>query len=222
MKKEDVQLCLVTDSEMCHGRDLAAIVAAAVKGGCTMVQLREKKADTRTFLSRAYEIKEVLKGTHVPLIINDRIDIALAADADGVHLGQSDMPVEVARKLLGKDKIIGWSVETMEDIEKANQMDIDYIGISPVFATSTKTDTAHPFGITGTRQAAAMSIHPTIGIGGIHRENAREVMECGIDGIAVVSEIMLAADPEQAAKELNKIINNNLPQTTQTTQTFFI
>lgn len=209
MKKEDVQLCLVTDSEMCHGRDLATIVAAAVKGGCTMVQLREKKADTRTFLSRAYEIKEVLKGTHVPLIINDRIDIALAADADGVHLGQSDMPVEVARKLLGKDKIIGWSVETMEDIEQANQLDIDYIGISPVFATSTKTDTAHPFGIAGTRQAAARSIHPTIGIGGIHRENAREVMECGIDGIAVVSEIMLASDPEQAARNLKASLTSD-------------
>ena len=181
---------------------LLRIVSDAVAGGVTMVQLREKTADTRTFLERAWALKRRLQGTGVPLIINDRVDIALAVDADGVHLGQSDMPVEIARRLLGPNKIIGLSVENLEQIESANELDIQYIGISPIFATPTKTDTKAPFGLEGARQAVMMSKHPTIGIGGINASNIDAVWATGLDGVAVVSAIMSAPDPQQAARDL--------------------
>lgn len=194
-------LNLVTDG--CHTTDqLLRIVNDAVSGGVTMVQLREKTADTRTFLERAFALKRLLQGTGVPLIINDRVDIALAVDADGVHLGQSDMPVTIARQLLGPDKIIGLSVENFEQIKEANQLDIQYIGISPIFATPTKTDTHTPFGLEGARQAVALSTHPTIGIGGINASNIAAVRATGLDGVAVVSAIMSASAPRQAAQEL--------------------
>lgn len=193
-----MRLCFVTDSS----EHLVEVVRLAVRGGITMVQLREKTADTRTFLARAIALRECLRGTGVPLIINDRVDIALAAHADGVHLGQTDMPVTIARQLLGPDKIIGLSVESLAQVEEANTLDVDYIGISPVFATPTKTDTHTPFGLEGTRQAVALSKHPTIGIGGINVANIAAVRATGLDGVAVVSAIMSAPDPEQAAKQL--------------------
>ncbi len=182
---------------------LVEVVRSAIAGGVTMVQLREKTADTRTFLERAWALKRLLQGTGVPLIINDRVDIALAVDADGVHLGQSDMPVEIARRLLGPDKIIGLSVESLEQIEQANALDIQYIGISPIFATSTKTDTKAPFGLDGARQAVKISTHPTIGIGGINATNIAAVRATGLDGVAVVSAIMSSSNPQHAAQELS-------------------
>lgn len=206
-----MHLCLVTDT--IHNSPLDAlpptehlveVVRSAVAGGVTMVQLREKTADTRTFLERAWALKRLLQGTGVPLIINDRVDIALAVDADGVHLGQSDMPVEIARRLLGPDKIIGLSVENFEQIDQANTLDIQYIGISPIFATPTKTDTKAPFGLEGARQAVKRSKHPTIGIGGINATNIAAVRATGLDGVAVVSAIMSAPDPQQAAQELRQ------------------
>ncbi|MCQ2311874.1 MAG: thiamine phosphate synthase [Paludibacteraceae bacterium] len=194
-------LNLVTDG--CHTTEqLLRIVKDAVRGGVTMVQLREKTADTRTFLERAWALKRLLQGTGVPLIINDRVDIALAVDADGVHLGQSDMPVDIARRLLGADKIIGLSVENIEQIDQANTLDIQYIGISPIFATPTKTDTKAPFGLEGARQAVKRSKHPTIGIGGINASNIAAVRATGLDGVAVVSAIMSAPNPQRAARDL--------------------
>lgn len=197
----DLSLYLVTDSGLCGERRLEDIVEAAVQGGCTMVQLREKDLDTGTFIARARILKKVLAPYHVPLIINDRVDVALAADADGVHLGQSDMSIADARRLVG-NKIIGWSVESMDDVRRANELDVDYIGISPVFATPTKTDTAQPFGIEGTRQAAAISKHPAVGIGGINRNTIDSLRNCGLAGVAVVSDIMLADDPRMVAHVL--------------------
>ncbi|MCQ2340531.1 MAG: thiamine phosphate synthase [Paludibacteraceae bacterium] len=197
----DLSLYLVTNSGLCGERRLEDIVEAAVQGGCTMVQLREKDLDTGTFIARARILKKVLAPYHVPLIINDRVDVALAADADGVHLGQSDMSIADARRLVG-NKIIGWSVESMDDVRRANELDVDYIGISPVFATPTKTDTAQPFGIEGTRQAAAISKHPAVGIGGINRNTIDSLRNCGLAGVAVVSDIMLADDPRMVAHVL--------------------
>ena len=204
-----MRLCLVTDitlspTVLCASctEHLCDIVEKAVSGGVTMVQLREKTADTHTFLERAFALKRLLQSTGVPLIINDRVDIALAVDADGVHLGQSDMPVTIARQLLGPDKIIGLSVENFEQIKEANRLDIQYIGISPIFATPTKTDTKTPFGLEGARQAVALSTHPTIGIGGINASNIAAVRATGLDGVAVVSAIICAPDPKKAAQEL--------------------
>ena len=203
MDKGSLKLYLVTDSALAGDRNIEDIVREAVEGGVTMVQLREKGLDTRQFIERAKKLKEILHG--VPLIINDRVDVALASDADGVHLGQSDMPCTTARQILGPDKIIGLSVENREQIIEANTLDVDYIGISPVFATPTKTDTAAPFGLDGLREAAEISKHPTVAIGGMNAGTAGEVFAAGADGIAVVSAIVCAPDPRKAAEELIEI-----------------
>lgn len=207
MKREDLRLYLVTDRPLAGDRDIMEIVKSAAQGGVTMVQLREKDCDTRTFVSLAMEMKEVLRPYGIPLIINDRIDVALASNADGVHIGQSDMPYGIARKLLGPDKIIGLSVENMEDILEANSLDVDYVGISPVFATPTKTDTAQPFGLEGLREAVKLSVHPSVAIGGMNAKTAADVMACGTDGIAVVSAIVCAPDPCKASMDLKAIID---------------
>ncbi len=202
----DVSLYLVTDRELSLGRSLEAVVEEAVKGGVTMVQLREKEASSLEFYQLALRLKACLKPFHVPLIINDRIDIALACDAEGVHLGQSDLPVDVARKLLGKNCIIGLSLESVADAEEANRLDVDYVAVSPVYDTSTKTDTSKALGLDGVRAIRAATRFPTVAIGGIHLPNAASIIEAGADGLAVVSAIMSATDPQEAAKELKQII----------------
>lgn len=207
MKKEELKLYLVTDRGLAGERAIEDIVKEAVEGGVTMVQLREKDIATRDFIALALRLKDVLKPYGVPLIINDRVDVALASGAEGVHIGQSDMPYAIARKLLGPSKIIGLSVENFEQIEEANSLDVDYIGVSPVFATPTKTDTAEPFGLDGLRKAVRMSVHPTVAIGGMNEHAAADVMACGTDGIAVVSAIVCAPDPKESSKNLLQIIN---------------
>ena len=207
MKKEELKLYLVTDRGLAGERSIEDIVKEAVEGGVTMVQLREKDIATRDFIALALRLKDVLKPYGVPLIINDRVDVALASGAEGVHIGQSDMPYAIARKLLGPSKIIGLSVENFEHIEEANSLDVDYIGVSPVFATPTKTDTAEPFGLDGLRKAVRMSVHPTVAIGGMNERTAADVMACGTNGIAVVSAIVCAPDPKESSKNLLQIIN---------------
>lgn len=207
MKKEELKLYLVTDRGLAGERSIEDIVKEAVEGGVTMVQLREKDIATRDFIALALRLKDVLKPYGVPLIINDRVDVALASGAEGVHIGQSDMPYAIARKLLGPSKIIGLSVENFGQIEEANSLDVDYIGVSPVFATPTKTDTAEPFGLDGLRKAVRMSVHPTVAIGGMNERTAADVMACGTDGIAVVSAIVCAPDPKESSKNLLQIIN---------------
>ncbi len=206
MKSFDLSLYLVTDRDLSLVRPLEFIVEEAVKGGVTMVQLREKNCSSLEFYELGVRLKKVLKPYNVPLIINDRLDIALAVDADGLHIGQSDLPWDVARRLLGKDKILGLSVETMEQAEESNHQDIDYIGISPVFATPTKTDTFTPFGLEGVKAVSAISSHPNVAIGGINLENAAQVMTHGANGVAVVSAISSAENPKLAAELLKKEI----------------
>ena len=201
-----MKLYLVTDRDLSLGRSLEEVVSEAVAGGVTMVQLREKETSTGEFVDLANRLIQMLKPLGIPLIINDRVDVALAVDADGVHIGQSDMPYKIARKLLGPDKIIGLSVENFEDIDKANGLDVDYIGISPVYGTPTKTDTAEPFGLDGLRKAVSMSVHPTVAIGRMNKHTVADVMATGCDGIAVVSAISSALSPGLAAKELMEII----------------
>lgn len=208
MRREDLRLYLVTDRDLSCGRPLADVVEAAVRGGVTMVQLREKECSSREFLELALEMKSLLAPYHVPLIINDRLDIALACDAEGLHIGQSDLPYEVARRLLGPGKIIGLSVESVQDALDANSLDVDYIGISPVYSTSTKTDTAPALGLDGVREITTVSRHPSVGIGGVNMKTAEAVVEAGADGISVVSAIMSAPDPEKAASALLRIVDS--------------
>ena len=207
--KNALKLYLVTDRPLSLGRDIEEIVREAVEGGVTMVQLREKECPTGEFVALAKRLKALLAPLGVPLIINDRVDVALAVDADGVHIGQSDMPYEVARRLLGKEKIIGLSVENFKDLEVANTLDVDYVGISPVYGTPTKSDTAEPFGLEGLRRAVEMSVHPTVAIGGMNAQTIGEVMAAGTDGVAVVSAICSAPSPRKAAEELLNIIKSN-------------
>lgn len=202
-------LYLVTDRDLCGGRPLKEVVAAAVAGGAAWVQLREKNLSTRVFVEEAAAVKALLAPHKVPLIINDRLDVALAVGADGVHVGQDDMPYPLARKILGTGKIIGLSVETWEDVEAAEKWDVDYLGVSPVFATPTKTDTKGSWGLEGIARIRSFSRHPLVAIGGLNATNTGAAVRAGADGIAVVSAICAAPDPLAAARELCRIIAEN-------------
>jgi len=203
----DYSLYLVTDRDLSRGRLTREIVEAAVAGGITCVQLREKSLGTRAFIDEALSIRALLKTRSIPLIINDRIDVALAVEADGVHLGQQDMPIGLARKIGGDSLIIGISVESIDDAERAEREGADYIGISPVFATPTKTDTGPPLGLHGVTEIRRRVDIPLVGIGGISHANGASVIAAGADGIAVVSAIVSAADPGAAARQLRKIVD---------------
>ena len=215
----DLSLYLVTDRPLSGGRDMAWIVREAAAGGVTMVQLREKDCSTSEFIALARELKAALQPFGIPLIINDRVDVALAVDADGVHIGQSDMPYETARALLGRDKIIGLSVETMDEVIAANALDVDYIGISPVYATPTKTDTLTPFGLEGVDEVMRLSRHRCVAIGGMNRDTIGEVIAHGVEGVAVVSAIVAAASPREASAELAAIIEKKRPSSPVTVLT---
>jgi thiamine-phosphate pyrophosphorylase len=191
---------LVTDQGACLHHPLETVVAEAVQAGVCCVQLREKTVDTRTFLDRALALKAILAPARVPLIINDRLDIALAAGADGVHIGQSDMPYAHARKLLGPHAIIGLSVETWDDVTGAQDLDVDYIGVSPVFSTPTKTDTKAPWGLEGVERIKGYSRHPLVAIGGLNQTTIDPVIRAGAQSIAVVSAICSARDPFAATQ----------------------
>ena len=203
-------LYLVTDRGLCGGKPLEEVVIGAVKGGAAYVQLREKDVSTRFFVEEAKRIKKILGKYRVPLIINDRVDIALACGAEGVHIGQEDMPYEIVRQLMGQKAIIGLSVETWEDVEVSQKLDVNYIGVSPVFATPTKTDTKGAWGLEGLAKIKAFSRHPLVAIGGINESNAREVVEAGADCIAVVSAICASSYPEAVARRINDIIYSAL------------
>lgn len=200
-EKPVFRLCLVTDRSLAKGRGLADIVAAAVRGGVTMVQLREKTATAREFLEQARMLKALLAGSGVPLIINDRVDIALAVDADGVHVGQNDMPWAQVRHLLGPGKIIGLSVTLASQMAQADAAAADYLGIGPVFAQTTKPDAADVLGIDGFAALRRLAgDKPVLAIGGIKAQHAGALRAAGAQGLAVVSAIMGAADPEAAAR----------------------
>jgi thiamine-phosphate pyrophosphorylase len=196
------RLCLVTDRPLSRGRSLTNIVAAAVKGGATMVQLREKDAGTRDFLEQARALKALLGPLGIPLVINDRVDIALAVDAEGVHLGQSDMPLAEVRRLIGPDKFIGLSASRREYILAEDAQAADYLGVGPVYAQQTKPGTAAPHGVEGFRALRALTRKPVMAIGGIKASNAAPIIAAGADGLAVVSAIVSADDPEAATREI--------------------
>jgi thiamine-phosphate pyrophosphorylase len=202
----DYSLYLVTDRGLSRGRSTLEIVRAAVRGGVTCVQLREKTGSAREFIAEALQVKAFLHACGVALIINDRVDIALAVGADGVHLGQSDLPLTSARSLAGGSLAIGISAESIQDAVAAQSGGADYLGVSPVFATSTKVDTAPPLGLAGLRDIRAAVKIPLVAIGGLNRGNAAAVIRSGADGIAVVSAIVAADDPEQAARAIKREI----------------
>lgn len=202
-----MQLYLVTDENACLGRDIFWVVEQAVKGGVTMVQLREKSLGTRAFIDRAKKMKDILLPYKVPLIINDRVDVALACDADGVHVGQSDMPYPILKDLLPPEKLIGLSAETKEDVIEAENWDLTYLAVSPLFSTLSKTDTLTPWGMDGLKWVKANSKHPLVVIGGLNDTNATTAISNGAEGIAVISAICSAISPYEAARYLKFLIN---------------
>ena len=198
---EALRLHLVTDSALCGARGMLAVVEAAVRGGVTCVQLREKSLATRAFVERARALKAWLLPLGVPLLINDRVDVALACGADGVHVGQSDMAPEDVRRLM-PGGLIGLSVESLAQLDAAERAPVDYYGISPVFATRSKHDAAPALGLDGLRAIRAGTRRPLVAIGGIDAGNAAQVMAAGADGLAVVSALCSSADPEATARDL--------------------
>ena len=202
----DYSLYLVTDRRLAKGRTTLDIIRAAVQGGVTCVQLREKTCPTREFITTALTIREFLQVRGIPLIINDRVDVAQAVGADGVHLGQSDMPLGLARALVNDSMLIGISVESLEEAVQAEAGGADYLGVGPIYPTPTKADAATPLGLQGLRAIRQAVSLPLVSIGGLNLQNAAPVIHHGADGIAVVSAIVAAADPEQAAQELRREI----------------
>jgi thiamine-phosphate pyrophosphorylase len=204
--KFDFGVYLVTDRGLSYPRTIEEVVISAVRGGVTTVQLREKDCSTREYVELAYKIHKILKPLNIHLIINDRIDVALAVDADGVHIGQNDMSFSDVRRLMGPKAIIGLSVETLEQAIQAEKLDVDYLGVSPIFRTPTKTDIATEWGIEGLKILRSKSRHKLIAIGGINLSNAEAVLEAGAGGLAVVSAICSAPDPEEITRQLRSIV----------------
>jgi len=202
----DFSLYLVTDRALAGERPLASIVAAAVAGGVSVVQIREKGADARAFLDEALALRRLLDAQGIPLIVNDRLDIALACGAAGLHIGQRDLPYAEARRLAGPGLLIGVSASTVDEAVAAERAGADYLGVSPVFATPTKTDAPAATGLDGLRRIRDAVRLPLVAIGGIHAGNAAAVLAAGADGLAVVSAIMAAADPRLAAAELREVV----------------
>lgn len=200
----DYTLYLCTDRELMTTDTITEAVELAIKGGVTVVQLREKDCSGRKFLEVAHEVKEITDAYEVPLIINDRLDIAMAVDADGVHLGQKDLPATVARELLGPDKIIGVSAWNAELALRAQKDGADYIGAGDVFGTSTKADTHHVSLQELAKIKKTVKI-PVVAIGGISMENIEKLKGTGIDGVAVISAILAARNITAAAEELFQV-----------------
>jgi thiamine-phosphate pyrophosphorylase len=198
--KDQLRLYLVTDSHLCITPDLTATVRLAVAGGVTMVQLRAKTATTAERVQMALALKVTLYGSGVPLLINDDVAAAVAADIDGAHIGQSDLTPAQARRLLGPDKIRGLSCETPQTVQDADPAVIDYLGLGPVFGTATKTDHAQPIGFDGLAGLVALSSLPNVAIGGLKASHISGVRASGADGMAVVSAICGQVDPRAAAR----------------------
>lgn len=206
MKKEDIDysVYLVTDRRDKTDEEFLNIIEEAIKGGTTIVQLREKTASTKEFYDLALRVKEITSRYGVPLLINDRIDIALAVDSEGVHIGQDDMPADIAREIIGEDKILGVSASTVEEAKKAEIDSADYIGSGAVFPTATK-DNADSVSKDELKEIVDSIDIPIVAIGGITVENASTLKDSGIDGFSVVSAIMSADDPRDASRKLKEI-----------------
>lgn len=204
---ERLRVYLVTDPSLCPGPALVDTVTAAVRGGVSFVQLRGKDASTRDRVDAARALKIALAGTRVPLVVNDDLAAAIAADVDGVHIGQDDVSPATARRRLGRGKIVGLSCETPEQVESADPDLIDYLGLGTVFPTSTKSDHKQAIGLSGLAQMAGLARVPTVAIGGLKQQHAGDVLRAGCDGIAVVSAICGQPDPERAAQEIRRAMH---------------
>ena len=197
----------MADIEVAGRKYIISSIEDAIEGGVSLVQLRAKNLVSREYLELSIKAREITKTKNIPLIINDRVDIALSCKADGVHLGQDDLPVSQARNILGKKKLIGVSVHTEKEAEEAEHRGADYLGVGPIYFTQTKKDLRPPLGLEGFREIRKRIRIPILAIGGINAENAGEIIAAGADGIAVVSAILASENIIKAAQDLNQAIS---------------
>ncbi len=204
-------LHVLTDRHWSHGRDMLSVVAAALDGGATVIQLRDKTASTRVLIEEGLALRALTRERGALLIVNDRLDVALALEADGAHVGQEDMPVEFARRLLGRERILGVSATTMEEAEEAVAGGADYLGVGPVFPSLGKADAGPATGVHLLTVLAQRYTVPLVAIGGITAENAAEVVRAGASGVAVITAVVSAEDITAATRQLRSAVERSMP-----------
>jgi len=202
----DLGVYLITDRACCGSRSVDEVVGAAIRGGVTLVQLRDKNVDARPMLALGRRLIDLLRPVGIGLIVNDRIDVAQVLDADGVHIGQQDIPYPEARRLLGPAKIIGVSVGSEAEARQAAGWDADYVGVGPVYPTATKPDAGAALGPDETARLATISGHRAVAIGGIDSANAAALYAAGLEGVAAISAICTAPDPAEATRRLVRVM----------------
>lgn len=200
------ELYVITDPDLSRGRSHIEVAELAIAGGATVIQLRDKKAHTRKLIEVGQALRDITRRSGVTFILNDRVDVALAVDADGVHLGEDDMPVSLARKLLGPNKILGASPENPDYARREEAAGADYLGIGSVFGTSTKPDAGPPIGLDALARVKRSVKIPVIAIGGVNASNAAQAILAGADGVAVISAVVGAQDITKAAQQLREIV----------------
>lgn len=205
MQPTDWSVCVITDHRTAGDRPLLDVVRAALAGGATMVQFREKAASTRAMVELGHALHDLTRAAGVPLIVNDRIDVALAINAEGVHVGQDDMPAPIARQIIGADRILGVSAETVAAAQQAETAGADYLGVGPIYATPSKADASAPIGLVGLGTILQATSLPTLAIGGITHANAAAVLQAGVAGLAIISAVIGAPDPEAAAHQFRSL-----------------
>lgn len=207
----DLGVYLITDRACCGARGVDAVVAAALANGVTLVQLRDKNVDARPMLALGRRLLELLRPAGIALIVNDRIDVAQALDADGVHIGQQDIPYPEARRLIGPTKIVGLSVGSEAEAREAAGWDVDYVGVGPVHPTATKQDAGNALGAAETARLARIAGHRAVAIGGIDAVNAAPLYAAGLEGVAIISAICSARDPGLATRQLAEAMRRHRP-----------
>jgi len=208
----DLRLHVLTDRKLSLGRSHLEVAQAAIDAGARLIQFREKEMSTREMVETARQLRKLTRESGATLIVNDRLDVALAVDADGIHVGQDDLPAQIAREFLGAGKIIGVSASTLDEALRAVQDGADYLGVGPVFATGSKADAGVPIGLEG---LAAIKRHvsiPIVAIGGITHGNLADVIAAGADGVAVISAVVSQADITAATRHLLETIDRSVAQ----------
>jgi thiamine-phosphate pyrophosphorylase len=205
-RQVDLSLYVVLDAGTTPLEHIPDLAEAVGHGGATVLQLRDKTSSARRLIELARTVKTRVRALGIPVIVNDRVDVAAAAGVDGAHIGQDDLPAEAARSILGQDAIIGLSVTCMDEVEPVDPAVVDHVGLGPIFTTSTKPDAAPPLGVDGFRSVRKRLDLPVVAIGGIGMGNAGDAIAAGADGIAVVTAVAHAADPQAAARQLLAII----------------
>lgn len=202
----DFHLYVITGEQFYPQREYLAVIEEAILGGADIVQLREKNKTKKELLEMAKKLKELCSKYHVPFIVNDHIDIALAVDADGIHLGQDDLPLSEARRILGSEKIIGISTHAIEEAIEAERNGADYIGVGPIYETKSKVDVVDPVGLSYIKEVVSQTTIPFVAIGGIKLHNLDEVLEAGAQRICVISAIVGAENVKEAASQFSSRI----------------